>query len=352
MSRLAALSLGLLLALQAGCSLYTEGDWFYVRSNGADMPVWVKGDPGSGDFIVSLHGGPGGSATAFGLLGWQELEANHAVVYWDQRHAGNSQGDADPDATTVASYTEDLELVLDVLRERYDVQRVVLWGTSWGGTVGVHFLASGEGSAARRAGVHGFVFEHGNYSAQRAYGYSRPWSLEQSIIRSRTETEEGEEFWLSCVDFYERTPQLTQTDDWSTHYACMSSAGGAEAPVENENALGAVPPEFIFASPASGPLMGWNQRASQQSESFLEEFVLDDQLSQDMAVIDIPMLVMQGRFDRVAPWEVGRDLIEAIATPDDQKRELILEDSGHQWGGDDFAIAERAVGEFVEGLAR
>ncbi len=342
----------LLLALVAGCSLYTEGDWFYVRSHGADMPVWVQGDPDSGVFVVSLHGGPGGSATAFGLLGWQELESSYAVVYWDQRHAGNSQGDADPDATSVASYTEDLALVLDVLRERYDVQQIVLWGTSWGGTVGVHYLAAGEGATARRAGVDGFVFEHGNYSAPRAYAYSRPWSLEQSLANAEVESEQGPAFWLDCVDFYERTPQMTEAGDWSTHYACMSAAGGAEAPVENDHALGAVPAEFVFASPASAPLMALNQGASQRSESFLEEFALDDQLSQDMAAIDIPTLVMQGRFDRVAPWEVGRDLIEAIATPDEQKRELILEDSAHQWGGDDFAIAERAVGEFLEGVLR
>ena len=250
----------------------------------------------------------------------------------------------------MASYTEDLELVLDVLRDRYEVDKVVLWGTSWGGTVGVHYLASGDGAEARRAGVDGFVFEHGNYSAQKAYFYSRPWSLEQSIANAEGDSDEGRDFWLDCVEFYESTPEMTEVGDWGTHYSCMSAAGGAEAPVENEHALGSVPADFVFASPASGPLMGMNQSVSQSSESFMQEFVLADDLSEDMAVIDVPTLVMQGRFDRVAPWEVGRDLIEAIATPDAQKRELILEDSGHKWGGDDQAIAEQAVADFIDEL--
>ncbi len=343
MSRTPLLALAILLA---GCSLYTEGDWFHVRSNDADMPVWVKGNVDSGVFVVSLHGGPGGSATAFGLVGFAELEEEVAVVYWDQRHAGNSLGDADADDSRVATYTEDLEAVVAVLHHRYDIDRLVLWGTSWGGTIGAHYLSAGDGAAERRAGIDGFVFEHANYSAQRSFSYSRDWVAEQSA--AHLAEGEDDELWGGCVDFYEQTPELAEVADWSSHYECLSAAGGTEAPVENAHALGDVPAEFVFASPVSAALLGLNEGTAWDSEGLMQEFVLDDSLSQSMADIDVPTLVLQGRHDRVAPWEVGHDLFEAIATPDEHKQEVILEDSGHAWGGEDFVLAQRAALSFFD----
>ena len=42
---------------------FYQGDHFFVKNAGAEMPVYVKGNIQSGTFILFLHGGPGGNAS-------------------------------------------------------------------------------------------------------------------------------------------------------------------------------------------------------------------------------------------------------------------------------------------------
>jgi len=98
-----------------------------------------------------------------------------------------------------------------------------------------------------------------------------------------------------------------------------------------------------------------DQRVEEEAVGVYEDVALATvglHLTHAMADIDVPTLVLQGRHDHVAPWEVGRDLFDAVATPDEHKREVILEDSGHAWGGDDFVIAQREALAFIDASVR
>src|SRR4051794_8116416 len=79
-----------------------QGDYFFVRSLGADLPVWVRGNLSAGTFLVVLPGGPGGSGIwAYpDSPGLRDLERDYAVVYMDQCGTGNSQGN--PDRATIS----------------------------------------------------------------------------------------------------------------------------------------------------------------------------------------------------------------------------------------------------------
>ena len=82
--------------LLASCQkeeLWYEGDYFFLRHKGADMPIWVRGNTQSNIFILHLHGGPGGSSIDEGVEKvYLPLESDYAMVYWDQRGSGASQG--------------------------------------------------------------------------------------------------------------------------------------------------------------------------------------------------------------------------------------------------------------------
>ncbi len=76
---------------------FKTGEYFFLRSEGADMPVWVRGNQNGRVFILVLHGGPGSRASEYiGLPSFDALEKEYALVYWDQRASGNSQGNAKP----------------------------------------------------------------------------------------------------------------------------------------------------------------------------------------------------------------------------------------------------------------
>ena len=71
---------------------FYDGDHFFVKNDGAEMPVYIKGNIESKVFILFVHGGPGGNASLSSFLPVaKELENDYAFAYWDQRASGLSQ---------------------------------------------------------------------------------------------------------------------------------------------------------------------------------------------------------------------------------------------------------------------
>ncbi|PKP46350.1 MAG: hypothetical protein CVT92_17485 [Bacteroidetes bacterium HGW-Bacteroidetes-1] len=68
------------------------------------------------------------------------LENNFLIAYLDQRGCGKSLDCKDTSMLTVKQYVEDLDIVIDSLRNRYNKEKVNLMGTSWGGMYGFLYL--------------------------------------------------------------------------------------------------------------------------------------------------------------------------------------------------------------------
>ena len=99
---------------------YQGGDWFYLESKGAIMPVWVTGNKSSKVFVLYLHGGPGGSAIgSVYMAGLRKMKSDYAIVYWDQRGSGESKGNAKPESFTLEQCVEDLWKLVHILRYKY-----------------------------------------------------------------------------------------------------------------------------------------------------------------------------------------------------------------------------------------
>ena len=98
---------------------------------------WVEGNIDSGVFIVFNHGGPGSCGTlesrievgpANGKLDHPSplkiLEKDYAMVYWDQRHQGMSKGTADPNDSQPEDFGNDLAIVIQELKNRYEIKKI------------------------------------------------------------------------------------------------------------------------------------------------------------------------------------------------------------------------------------
>src|SRR6516225_6125462 len=101
-----------------------QGDFFFVRSDGADLPVWVRGNTASGVFLMLLPGGPGTSGIWLypKSEGFQALERDYAVVYHDQRASGSSQGDVPAWSVNLDQFVVDTDRIVEVVRARYAVR--------------------------------------------------------------------------------------------------------------------------------------------------------------------------------------------------------------------------------------
>ena len=105
------LSIVLILIL-AACSKEDNSEseqFFYLRNNGSDMPVWAEGNFKQDKFIVMIHGGPGGNAQIYNALTDMSnpLENEFVMLYWDQTGSGNAKGKLKDGNFTIESYVDD-----------------------------------------------------------------------------------------------------------------------------------------------------------------------------------------------------------------------------------------------------
>lgn len=122
-----------------------------VTLGGVDQWILIRAQDTAKPVLLILHGGPGGSQMPWvDMFQPAMLEENFVVVQWDQRGAAKSY---DPDLTRddlqVENYIADTFELTDLLRDRFDQDKIFLHGHSWGSALG--FMVIAENSAPYHA---------------------------------------------------------------------------------------------------------------------------------------------------------------------------------------------------------
>lgn len=123
---------------QEEINLSNLNETIYLRHRQADMPAYIHGNASEKVFLIYLHGGPSGMGLEARINTMiTEVEANNAVVYFDQRGSGNAQGNYSEEEVSIDAMAEDVLALVKVLRARYGNDlKFFLMGASWGGTLG------------------------------------------------------------------------------------------------------------------------------------------------------------------------------------------------------------------------
>ena len=108
-----------------------------VVLGGVEHFVVTRGADRNKPVLLMLHGGPGLPLTPLRSLMSPEIEENFTVVMYDQRNAGRS-GKGDLEDMTVEQHVADAVELTDLLRERFDQEKIYLLGHSWGAHLGLH----------------------------------------------------------------------------------------------------------------------------------------------------------------------------------------------------------------------
>lgn len=83
--------------------------------------------------VLFLHGGPGSGANAImKLSAFQTLEKEYTCVYFDQRGSGKSYYDLQQ-GLSIEDITNDVLLVARDMKQRWRLDKIILWGGSFGG---------------------------------------------------------------------------------------------------------------------------------------------------------------------------------------------------------------------------
>jgi pimeloyl-ACP methyl ester carboxylesterase len=114
----------------------------YLRLDGIDQWVMMRGENVANPILVLLHGGPGFPEMRLFRQFNGALETSFTVVYWMQRGTSKSFDRKIPESSlTVEQFVVDLDELVDAIRKRLGKDKVTIYGHSWGSALGVLYTA-------------------------------------------------------------------------------------------------------------------------------------------------------------------------------------------------------------------
>lgn len=313
----------------------------FIRNEGSDMPVFLRGNALSNKLIILLHGGPGDSSVAymdddFAL----HLCKQYAFAFWDQRAQGNSHGHTDGSTLNIDQVVEDLHLLVNTMNEIFgDDTEIYLMGHSWGGAVGTAYLQKDN----YQSNIAGFI--------QISGGYDFPLINKEVIklmntLNNSSEKPTNNAVWDEAIEFANSidTTQILSRDDALT----LNRYSGE---ILREHFL-----EEHYDIPFTGELedkdisMSNSQTVTMNAlgvfltDDFLNN-VLNLSLSTDLNKIEIPVLFVWGKYDLKVPPSLGQFAYEAISSND--KTFKIYEHAGHSAMNEDPTQFINDVKDFI-----
>ncbi|HET9395259.1 MAG TPA: alpha/beta hydrolase, partial [Nitrospiraceae bacterium] len=237
---------------------------FKTRIGGIDQWLYVRGQERSNPIILFVHGGP---ASPMSPTMWQfqrPIEEYFTVVQWDQRAAGKTYLETNPDSISdsikIDRYVSDAIEVTEYINRRYGTRKVVLIGHSWGTIIGLNaalrrpdlfFAYVGIGQVINIRDNERLSYDYAVTQARKAgndtalkelesiapYPGNQPITTERIIIaRKWAQHYGGLSAFRSSSDYYFAAPLLSP--EYGEREVAAIGAG-------NEFTLGRVLPEFL-----------------------------------------------------------------------------------------------------------
>ncbi len=288
-----------------------------VELGGVKQWISVRGLNRANPVLLMIHGGPATPMMPNRWLWQKPWEDFFTVVQWDQRGIGKNAVSADS-ATTYPTLSldrvvRDAEELAELLRRRFGQRRIVVLGYSWGSMVGLELARRrpdllhayvGLGQAVSSAsevynyeGVRERALKAGNTEALREIDSIAPYpekdgsvSLAKAmVVRKWSSVYNGG--WYGTPDlglFY-------QAGDWGPEYT----------------------PQDIEAHLRNGSWGG----GGLIPDMFKQDF------SKQITRLNVPVVVLQGRWDLYTPYKAAALWVGALRAP--RKKLVTFERSGH-----------------------
>jgi pimeloyl-ACP methyl ester carboxylesterase len=289
-------------------------DHFFLNSGNQNMPVTVGGNVDSKKFIVIIHGGPGGNGIVYRDSYVKDVvEKEFAIVYWDQRFSGNTQGNGGE--SDIKEFRKDIKNLLLLLGDKYGSDKnFYLFGHSWGGFLAPYFLVDGDNQDK----VKGWIQIGGAHNYHLNDSLTREMLIQYGTIElaAGNNTSDWEEIVNWCNENgFEGSENASMLNGF---------AHRAEGLIND-----VLEPEYStsFNEIRQNALLSqWSNgiaSAIRQIDNPTYSTPNTDQLYK----IQLPTLLLWGKYDFVCPPSLADDIEEHIGSSDVTK--IIYSQSGH-----------------------
>ena len=312
---------------------------FYLDNKEASMRLLVEGNTASKTFLIFVHGGPGSSSYFYNTdYISQNIENKYAVVYWDQRNAGGSQGNSNGDHLNLPQMTEDLKKVIQLIKYRYGKDSgIFILGHSFGGLLTASFMTTGDNQSM----VKGWIFADGSHNYPLNDTLTRQMLL--TVGQQQIALKRNVNGWKTIVDYctthtgdftFEESDQLFDFADDAENYFEEVKDIDLATLINYDPAQYGWPVTSILFN------LNYSTNASFNCDLAKAEF------SSKLGVVTTPTLLLYGKYDFICPGGLAEDVFKRINTQD--KRIAVSPISGHNIMLQDEFFFCKEVNEFIE----
>ena len=278
----------------------------YLPLSDGHVMYWEQVGNPRGKPVLFLHGGPGAGA---GAVHRRFFDPNiWRVIIFDQRGAGRSKPLGSLTANTTPHLVEDIEM----LRKFLGLERVVLFGGSWGSTLALAY-AQAHPEAVAGAVLRGIFLGRAAEVEWFLYGMQRVFpDAHAAFAQYLPEAERGDLLGNYLKRLIDPDPQVhgPAARAWSIYEGSCStllpSFEAVSAFAQDRSAIGLARIEAHYFA----------------HDLFLPEGGL---LSHMDALRNIPAEIVQGRYDMICPAQSAFELAAAWPTA----RLTLVPDAGH-----------------------
>jgi pimeloyl-ACP methyl ester carboxylesterase len=315
----------------------TDGDYFYLSNDGANMPVWVMGNLSSDVILITMHGGPGDGGMGQHISkGFKKLEEDYTLVYWDQRFAGIAQGHPDKYSINVDQYIEDTEKLVQLIQQKYPGKKLFMIGHSWGGQLSAGYM----GRDNHQDNFKGWIDLCGSIYGDLESQLMKEWIFER-VPEQMAKPDADIEFWQFIYDWYEENPAPGNYTA-EIPYQYVSALHGDAYFWETYWEDNPVPyNDLIFSSMFSMSYYVYSHGGDQT-------WVDDANFTPELHNITIPALLLWGAEDGIVPATVGDYVYEHLATDPADKELVKIPECAHGPQNDQPEIFYQEVSNFIE----
>jgi pimeloyl-ACP methyl ester carboxylesterase len=314
-------------------------DVFYLDNAGASMRIEVQGNTLSKAYVLVVHGGPGATAFLYDKNYYKtHIENKLAMVYWDQRNAGASQGNNNGYNLHLDQMVEDLKKVIELLKFRYGQNiRVYLLGHSWGGLLTSAFLTKDNYEQM----VRGWICADGSHN------YPLNDTLTRNKLLSFGKTEiflkKNVDSWQDIVDYCNKHTgafSFEESMDLEDYAATAETLIDSAKQISISNYIN----NYIIQNQLPLTSIGVNYLYSINAS--INKEISTANYSPVMYKITIPVLLLWGKYDFICPEGLADDIYNRISSL--AKKKVISPISGHDMMLVDKKLFCDEVSGFIE----
>lgn len=318
----------------------TGVDESYTTTIGGIMQwINVRGQDRSNPIILFVHGGPAAPLTPSIWQFQRPIEEYFTVVNWDQRGAGKTYLETDPEAISdsihIDRYVKDAVEVAEYIRQRYGKDKLILMGHSWGTVVGMKAALMRPDLFHAYVGIGQVINTRDNERISFQYGLSQAGEHDNAEAIAE----------LNSIAPYPGEKPITReriiiARKWPQFYGGLSAYrdGGAK---------------YYYGAPLLSPAYDCKAaRAVDQGNLFTLGRILPEFLQVDYKQVDkfpIPVVMFMGRHDYTTPSAPTAAWLEQVDAP--YKRGVWFEHSAHMIPWEEPGKTLISLLEYVRPLA-